>query len=293
MPKNTPESELLVPLYPMLYEKAVQLALSEDLGRGGDITTDAIVSLNYNATALIVARAPGRVAGMDVAGHAFHCLDPRLRFEAQIHDGENVETGDTLAIVQGNARPILSAERTALNFLTHLSGIATATRNIVQAVSSYPVRVVCTRKTAPGLRALQKYAVRAGGGANHRFGLGDAVLIKDNHIIVAGGVTEAIQRVRRHAGHMVKIEVEIDSLKDLEMALAERVDAVLLDNMPVETLAEAVRVANKRAVTEASGGVTPQTAEAVAATGVDLLSVGWITHSAPALDLSLDFAPSL
>ncbi len=290
MPNSASDDSRLISLYPLAYEKTVRRALSEDLGRGSDITTDAIVPFEETVTALIVARAPGRVAGIDVAGYVFQCLDSELRFEVKLHDGKEAEAGDTLAIIHGAARPILSAERTALNFLAHLSGIATATRDIVALVAAFPTRVVCTRKTTPGLRVLEKYAVRAGGGSNHRFGLDDAVLIKDNHIVVAGGVPEAIQRVRRYAGHMVKIEVEVDTLDQLETAIKERIDAVLLDNMPVEMLAEAVRITNRRVITEASGGITRQTARAIAATGVDLLSVGWITHSAPALDLSLDLS---
>ncbi len=290
MPDNNRSSEPLLPLYPLLYDETVRRALAEDLGNAGDITTDAVVPMNEEAVAMIVARAPGRIAGIYVAGHAFHCLDPGLRFEIRLPDGEDAQAGDTLAAVRGCARPILSAERTALNFLMRLSGVATATRNIVSLISAYSARVVCTRKTTPGLRALEKYAVRAGGGANHRFGLDDAILVKDNHILVAGGVTEAVRRVRRRAGHMVTVEVEIDSLEQLEDALKEGVDAVLLDNMPMEMLAEAVRLAKGRAITEASGGVTPETARAIAATGVDLISVGWITHSAPALDLALGLA---
>lgn len=278
----------LVPLYPMLYEHSVRQALLEDLGRAGDTTTDAIVSLQDTASATIISRAPGRVAGIDVAGCAFRLLDPAITFEARIRDGQDAKPGEALAFVHGAARPILSAERTALNFLARLSGIATSTRDIVQRISRYPARVICTRKTTPGLRALEKYAVRAGGGANHRFGLDDAALIKDNHVIVAGNVAEAVRRVRRCVGHMMKIEVEVDSLDQLELALREGVDAVLLDNMTPEILAEAVRLVNKRALTEASGNISPSTAEAVAATGVDLLSIGWITHSAPALNLSLE-----
>jgi nicotinate-nucleotide pyrophosphorylase (carboxylating) len=246
--------------------------------------------LEDTATALIIARAAGRIAGIDVAGHVFHRLDPGLKFEIQIPDGGDAEPDETIASIHGSARPILSAERTALNFLARLSGIATATREIVALISPYPASVVCTRKTTPGLRALEKFAVRAGGGLNHRFGLDDAVLIKDNHILVAGGVSEAIQRVRRHIGHMIKIEVEVDTLEQLEAAVKEEVDAVLLDNMTVEMLTEAVRIANRRVITEASGEITLQSAKAVAATGVDLLSIGWITHSAPALNLSLDLA---
>jgi nicotinate-nucleotide pyrophosphorylase (carboxylating) len=281
------------PLYPILYEDLVRQALLEDLGRGGDLTTDAIVASRDVATALVIARAPGCVAGMDVARQAFRCLDAELHFEILLPDGENAAAGDTLAIVRGAARPILSAERTALNFLARLSGIATATQNIVAQIAGYPARVVCTRKTTPGLRALEKYAVRAGGGSNHRFGLDDAVLIKDNHIVAAGGVAEAIRRVRQRIGHLVKVEVEVDTLDQLETALGERIDAVLLDNMSPDMLADAVRITNKRVIVEASGGITPQTAAAIAATGIDLLSVGWLTHSAPALNLSLDFALSL
>jgi nicotinate-nucleotide pyrophosphorylase (carboxylating) len=290
MSKTNPLIPDLAPLYRMLYEGVVRRALLEDLGRAGDLTTDAIVPRKETATALIVARKPGRVAGLEVARCAFHLLDPEISIELNHHDGSDAEKGDVLGIVCGPARPILSAERVALNFLMHLSGIATATRDIVTSVSAYPTHVVCTRKTTPGLRALEKYAVRAGGGSNHRFGLDDAVLIKDNHIAIAGSVSEAIRRVRKQTGHMVKIEVEVDTLAQLESALQEKVDAVLLDNMSVQGLADAMRMVNKKAITEASGGITPNTAAAIAATGVDLLSVGWITHSAPALDLALDFS---
>jgi nicotinate-nucleotide pyrophosphorylase (carboxylating) len=293
MRKNYGSNSEFPSLYPMLYAKVVRRALFEDLGKAGDITTDAVVSSEDTATALIKARVPGRIAGIEVAGCAFHCLDSGLKFDIRIRDGEDAEPGETIARIQGTARPVLSAERTALNFLARLSGIATATRDIVTLVSAYPARVVCTRKTTPGLRMLEKYAVRAGGGSNHRFGLDDAVLIKDNHIVVAGGVAEAIRRARRHIGHMVKIEVEVDTLEQLEIALKEKVDAVLLDNMKVETLAEAVRMTGRKALTEASGEITAQTAESMAATGVDLLSIGWLTHSAPALNLSLEFSLKL
>ena len=280
----------LSPLFPILYEDAVRRALLEDFGVRGDLTTDAIVLPDDTASGRIVARKNGRVAGIEVAGYVFHCLDPETNFEIRVADGMDVDVGDTLAAIQGAARPVLSAERTALNFLALLSGVATETRNIVASIAAHPARVVCTRKTTPGLRGLQKYAVRAGGGSNHRFGLDDAVLIKDNHIVVAGGVAEAIQRARRNIGHLVKIEVEVDTLEQLEIALREKIDAVLLDNMPIPILTEAVRTTNKKAVTEASGGITAETAEAIAATGVDLLSIGWITHSATALDLSLELA---
>jgi len=203
-------------------------------------------------------------------------------------DGSTVQSGTTLATVCGPARAILTGERVALNFLGHLSGIATSTRGIVDAIAGTRARVVCTRKTTPGLRALEKYAVRCGGGRNHRFGLDDAVLIKDNHVALAGGIAPALERVRRAVGHLVKIEIEVDSLAQLREALDLGADVVLLDNMPLETLREAVAMAKGKAVTEASGGINPTTAAAIAATGVDLLSVGWLTHSAPALDVALD-----
>ena len=293
MNRPTEEPTGLAPLYPIVYQDAVRAALREDIGRGGDLTTQAIVGAGDTASAAIVARQAGRIAGGAVAAAAFRCLDPGLEIEIRIPDGADAAAGETVAVIRGAARPILTAERTALNFLARMSGIATVTRDIAAAIAPWPARVVCTRKTTPGLRVLEKYAVRAGGGSNHRFGLDDAVLIKDNHIVVAGGVTEAVRRVRRGAGHMVKIEVEVDTLEQLETLLGERVDAVLLDNMPVDMLAEAVRRVGKRLVTEASGGVTPATARAIAATGVDLISIGWLTHSAPALNLSLEVALKL
>lgn len=280
----------LAPLYPLLYEDLVRRALAEDLGRAGDLTSDAVLPADLQAAASLVARAPGRLAGLPVALAAFRLLDPALAIDVRAADGEDVAAGAVLATVRGAARSILSAERTALNLLGRLCGIATATRDLVAAVAPHGARVVCTRKTTPGLRALEKYAVRAGGGANHRFGLDDAVLIKDNHRALAGGLRTAVERARRGAGHMVKIEVEVDDLDQLDEALALGVDVVLLDNMPLPTLAEAVRRARGRALTEASGGIQPATAAAIAATGVDLLSVGWLTHSAPALDVALDVA---
>jgi nicotinate-nucleotide pyrophosphorylase (carboxylating) len=280
----------ITPPNPLLYQETVRSALLEDLGRAGDLTTDAIVRPEEEAAASVIARAEGRIAGLDIALFAFRCLDERMHAQIVIADGNDAPAGEPIALVRGSARAILSAERTALNFLGRLCGVATATRGIVAAVAPYSAKVVCTRKTTPGLRVLEKYAVRAGGGANHRFGLDDAVLIKDNHRVIAGGITEAIRRVRRHAGHMIKIEVEVDTLDELEEALSQGVDAILLDNMPVEILAQGVRMAKGRALTEASGGITPANAAAIAATGVDLLSVGWITHSSPALDVSLDVA---
>jgi nicotinate-nucleotide pyrophosphorylase (carboxylating) len=277
--------------HPLLYEELVRRTLLEDLGRAGDLTTDAIVGEDLMAEALVVARQAGRIAGLGVAACAFRLLDPDALVEIERGDGADAVAGARVATVRARARAVLSAERTALNFLCRLSGIATATRQVVAALEGISARVVCTRKTTPGLRLLEKYAVRVGGGSNHRFGLDDAVLVKDNHRVIAGGVAEAVARVRRHASHMVKIEVEVDTLAQLEEALRVGVDAVLLDNMSVAMLRDAVALARGRAITEASGGITPQTVHAVAETGVDLISLGWLTHSVPALDLALDVVP--
>lgn len=275
-------------LLPLLYEDVVRRALLEDLGRAGDITTDAIVPPDLAGRAAVVARAPGRVAGLEPALHAFRLLDPECRIEVRPRDGSDVAKGDTIARVDATARAILAGERTALNLLGHLSGIATATRDVVARLQGLETRVVSTRKTLPGLRALQKHAVRVGGGGSHRYGLDDAVLVKDNHVALAGGVTEAVLRVRRSVGHLVKLEVEVDTLAQLEEALAIGVDAVLLDNMDLPMLREAVRRARGRALTEASGGIRPENVREVAETGVNLVSLGWLTHSAPSLDVALD-----
>jgi len=282
----------LSPLPAVVYEPLVRRALDEDLGRAGDLTTEATVPADLNAEADVVARVAGRVAGLDVAAAAFRLLDPSLVWHPRVADGEDVEAGTVLARVAGKARAILTAERTALNFLGHLSGIATATRDIARAVEevSPGTRVADTRKTLPGLRALQKYAVRTGGGSNHRFALDDAVLIKDNHIALAGSIGTAVAAARARAGHLVKVEVEVDTLEQLEAALAAGADVVLLDNMDLDTLRLAVELTAGRAVTEASGGITPKTAPAIAATGVDLLSIGWLTHSVRNLDVALDVA---
>ncbi len=288
---SLPSSAPIPPLYPILYEPLVRRALAEDLGRAGDLTTDAVVPAAARGEGRIVARAAGRIAGLAPALAAFRILDPGLDVEILTADGRDAGAGEPLAVVRGPLRPILSAERTALNLLGRLSGVATATHGIVRALAGTGARVVCTRKTTPGLRALEKHAVRCGGGANHRFGLDDAVLIKDNHRAAAGGVRPAVERARAHVGHLVKIELEVDTLDELEEGLALGVDAVLLDNMTLDELAEAVRrvaEAGGRTITEASGGITPDSAPAIAATGVDLLSVGWITHSAPVLDIALD-----
>jgi nicotinate-nucleotide pyrophosphorylase (carboxylating) len=276
------------PLPLVMIEPLVRATLLEDLGRAGDITTDAIVPADARAECALVARQPGVVAGLDFALTAFRLIDPAIECSVQRPDGARLAPGDLIATVRGPARGILTAERTALNFLCHLSGVASATRGIVDAIAGTKAHVVCTRKTMPGLRSAQKYAVRVGGGSNHRFGLDDAVLIKDNHVAIAGGVRAAVERVRAGVGHMVKIELEVDTLAQLEEALALRVDAVLLDNMGPDTLRQAVGMVDGRMITEASGRIRPDTAPAIAASGVDLLSVGWLTHSAQVLDIGLD-----
>jgi len=275
-------------LLPIMLEPLVRMALLEDLGRAGDITTDALVPAEAAAEAAFVARQPGVIAGLDLARLAFELVDPRVGMEVVAGDGATVAPGDTVARLRGPARAILTGERVALNFLGHLSGIATATASIVQAIEGYGARVVCTRKTTPGLRAVEKYAVRCGGGANHRFGLDDAILIKDNHIAVAGGVVPALRLARAAAGHLVKIEIEVDSLAQLAEVLSIGADAVLLDNMTPDMLREAVGMVDGRCITEGSGRVDRQSAPAIAASGVDLISVGWMTHSAAVLDIGLD-----
>ena len=277
------------PLPRIMIEPLVRMALLEDLGRAGDLTTDAIVPSGHQATTLLVARQSGVIAGLDLARLSFELLDPAIAIRVERDDGAAVAPGDVIAAIAGPARAILTAERVALNFLSRLSGIATATASIVAAIKDTRARVVCTRKTTPGLRAIEKYAVRAGGGSNHRFGLDDAVLIKDNHVAIAGGVTEALRRARTGAGHLVKIEIEVDTLEQLREALDHGIDAVLLDNMDATMLAEAVAMVAGRALTEASGRITPATAPSIAATGVDLMSIGWLTHSVSILDIGLDF----
>ena len=277
-------------LPPLLVADAVRAALKEDLGRAGDITSLATIPEKAKAEAVISARKPGTLAGLALAEAAFAAIDPAVQFKALKRDGDRLAAGAVVARVKGPARAVLSAERVALNYLCHLSGIATETARLVALVAHTSARICCTRKTTPGLRAFEKYAVRCGGGWNHRFGLDDAILIKDNHIAVAGGVAEAIRRARAFAGHLVKIEVEVDSLDQLAEALTAGPDVVLLDNMKPTMLRKAVALVAGRARTEASGGITPDTVAAVAETGVDYISSGWITHSAPALDLGLDIA---
>lgn len=276
------------PPLPLLYEPIVAAALREDLGRSGDQTTDVVVPAEARAAAHLVAREAGRAAGLPIACRAFTLLDEGVEVDYRAADGDDVAAGATLAVVSGPARAILSAERVALNLLGRLCGIATLTRDVVSSLEGTAARVACTRKTTPGLRLLEKYAVRVGGGSNHRFGLDDAVLIKDNHIAVAGGVAAAVGRARAGVGHLVKIEVEVTDLAQLDEALAAGAEVVLLDNMPPDLLRRAVARVAGRAVTEASGGITPATAREVAEAGVDVLSLGWLTHSVPALDVALD-----
>nr|WP_211338934.1 carboxylating nicotinate-nucleotide diphosphorylase [Georgenia muralis] len=273
---------------PLLVEPLVRAALLEDLGRAGDVTSDTVVPADRRATVALVAREAGVVAGTDLAVAAFGLVDRRTEVAVLHPDGTRVSAGDVVARVTGPARGILTAERVALNFLGHLSGVATATAQIADAVAGTGTRVTCTRKTTPGLRAVEKHAVLAGGGVNHRFGLDDAVLIKDNHIALAGGVRAAVAAARAGVGHLVKIEIEVDTLDQLREVLTDPVDAVLLDNMTPEQLREAVALVGGRMVTEASGRLTAATAPAVAASGVDLMSAGRITHSAPVLDIGLD-----
>jgi nicotinate-nucleotide pyrophosphorylase (carboxylating) len=276
-------------LPPFLVERAVAAALEEDLGQAGDITTDPIIPAHATAEAEIVARKEGVIAGLDLAAASFKALDPDAQFLADVADSARVAAGARLARIQGNARALLSAERVALNFLGHLSGIATLTAAYVEAIEGTEARIACTRKTTPGLRAFEKYAVRAGGGFNHRFGLYDAVLVKDNHIAAAGGLAQALAKLRARTGHLVKVEVEIDTLDQLDEALHFPIDAVLLDNMDAATLKKAVALVNGRVLTEASGGVSLETVRKIAETGVDLISVGALTHSAARLDLELEW----
>ncbi|MEM6381153.1 MAG: carboxylating nicotinate-nucleotide diphosphorylase [Pseudomonadota bacterium] len=277
---------------------AVGMALREDLGRAGDITSLATLPEGSTASAVIKARKPGVIAGLPLAEEAFAQIGKGVRFEAHTADGAAVEVDSTIATIKGPAIHVLSAERVALNFLTHLSGIATATRAYADAIAHTDAKVTCTRKTLPGLRALQKYAVRMGGGSNHRYGLDDAILIKDNHVAVCGGVVEAMASARAFAGHLVKIEIEVDTLDQfvslLELPDTARPDVVMLDNMEPDQLRQAVLL-NEEAigrcvVLEASGGITLETIAAVAESGVDYISSGWLTASAPALDLGLDIS---
>lgn len=280
----------MIPTLPQLvYEPLVRTALLEDLGRAGDLTTNATISATRTATVQLVSRDLGVVAGTACAALAWHLVDPQIRVSFALADGDRVGPGDVLGTITGPARGILTGERVALNFLGHLSGVATGTASIADAIAHTDARVCDTRKTLPGLRVLQKYAVRCGGGDNHRFGLDDAVLIKDNHVAIAGGIAQAVRLARANTGHMVKIEVEVDNLDQLQDLLELEVDAVLLDNMSPDMLRSAVELVDGRMVTEASGRITPKTAVPIAEAGVDLLSCGWLTHSVKVLDIGLDY----
>ncbi len=277
------------PPHALLIEPIVRHALEEDLGRAGDITSELTIPPDARSNAKLVARGGGTIAGLIAAQCAFRLVDSSVMFDVKVPDGSTVAANAVLATVAGFSRALLTGERVALNFVGHLSGVATATRALVDAVAGTKARIVCTRKTTPGLRLLEKYAVRCGGGFNHRFGLDDAVLIKDNHMVAAGGIRPAIERVRAGLGHMAKVELEVDSLAQLEEALGLGVDTILLDNMKPDDLRRAVAMAKGRATLEASGNITLSTVRAVAEAGVDYISSGAITHSAPSLDVALDF----
>jgi nicotinate-nucleotide pyrophosphorylase (carboxylating) len=274
-------------------DAAIARALAEDLGRAGDITSVATVPEDMQGRAVVVARAAGVIAGLPLVDAAFRRLAPRIDVQSEVRDGETVAAKARLMTVAGPARALLGAERVALNFLGRLSGVATATAQFAKRIAHTKARITCTRKTTPGLRALEKYAVRCGGGFNHRFGLDDAILIKDNHIAVAGGIRAVLRRARAVAGHLVRIEIEVDTLDQLREVLDEGgADVVMLDNMDAATLRRAVDMVAGRLITEASGGVTLDTVAAIAETGVDYISSGWITHSAPQLDVALDIQVS-
>ena len=279
----------VAPLSPFIIEPLVRMALAEDLGRAGDITSDSTVPESARACVVIAAREEGRIAGLDIAEAAFRMVDANLKITRLIREGADVKKGDEVMKVEGRARSILTAERVALNFMGHMSGVATLTLKMVRAVGNHKAKIAATRKTLPGLRAVQKYAVMIGGGIPHRYGLDDAVLNKDNHIAMSGGVRNAIRNAKAHIGHTVKIEVEVDTLEQLAEVLDEGVDIVMLDNMTGEQMKQAVAMVGGRAVVEASGGVTLARIPEIAATGVDLISSGAVTHSAPNFDVGLDY----
>jgi nicotinate-nucleotide pyrophosphorylase (carboxylating) len=276
---------------PILLDQLLQQALIEDIGHG-DVTTNAIFSASDRLKGKFIVKKSGRIAGLDVVSKAFQLLDPNVQFAPLVSEGADLEEGSTVAVVEGSAHAILSGERVALNLFQRMSGIATETREICKLVADLPVRIVDTRKTLPGLRMLDKYAVRVGGGSNHRHGLYDAVMIKDNHIAGAGSITSAVDKVRQYVGHMVKIEVEAETMSQVEEALAAKVDVIMLDNMTIEEMKEAVKRIGGKALSEASGGITPDNVREVALTGVDMISLGWLTHSVKALDISLEIETS-
>jgi nicotinate-nucleotide pyrophosphorylase (carboxylating) len=291
-PYGTMTTSLLCPdafLNPLEIDAAVTRALNEDLGRAGDVTSIATIPEDKQARAVVVARAAGVISGLPLVAACFQKLAPAIEIAPHARDGANVAGKIALMTVTGPARAVLSAERVALNFLGHLSGVATATHELVRRIAGSRTRFCCTRKTTPGLRALEKYAVRCGGGFNHRFGLDDAILIKDNHIAVAGGIRPVLERAKAAAGHLVKVEIEVDTLEQLREVLdVGLADAVLLDNMDPATMRKAVEMVGGKFQLEASGGITLETIAEVAKTGVDYASSGWVTHSAPNLDVALD-----
>lgn len=272
-----------------IIRQAVEEALQEDLGRAGDLTSNSVIPEDLLATGILNSRHTGIVSGIRFAERSFKTLSPEIEFTTHIADGSPVNPGDRIATIKGPGRALLTAERVALNYLGHLSGIASLTNLYVKQTEGTKASVCCTRKTTPGLRAFEKYAVKCGGGMNHRFGLDDAVMIKDNHIAIAGSISEAVKRARENTGHNVKIEVEVDTLQQLGELLKCNADIVLLDNMSPQMLTEAVNMIDGKMLAEASGGVNLDTVKAIADTGVDLISVGALTHSAPVLDIGLDF----
>jgi nicotinate-nucleotide pyrophosphorylase (carboxylating) len=278
------------PLPDIILDPIVRLALAEDLGRAGDLTTDATISPRTDMSVVIAARKTGVVAGLDAARYALKLVDADMTLNVELDDGSPIKPGDVIARLDGKARSILTAERTMLNFIGRLSGIATKTSQFVETVSHTNARIVCTRKTTPGHRAVEKRAVRCGGGTAHRYGLDDAIMIKDNHIAACGSVSEAMTRAKAYAGHLRMIEIEVDNLDQLREAIKFDPDAILLDNMDNDTLRRAVAIINDRAIAEASGGVNIDTVAGIAETGVDFISVGALTHSAPNLDVGMDVA---
>ncbi|SOE08871.1 nicotinate-nucleotide pyrophosphorylase [carboxylating] [Hoeflea halophila] len=284
-------SAYLPELPQLMIEEQVRAALREDLGRAGDITSNATIGLERQATAQMNSREAGVISGLPLAEAAFRLINPAIRFEALMADGARVEPGAMIARISGPARGLLSAERVALNYLMHLSGVATHTARFADAIAHTPARVTCTRKTIPGLRAVEKYAVRCGGGSSHRYGLDDAILIKDNHIAVAGGISEALRAAKAFAGHLVRVEIEVDTLAQFQEVLDEGADVCLLDNMGPEMLGQAVamnKAAGGQITLEASGNVDLDTIRAIAETGVDYISTSKITMAAPTLDIGLD-----
>lgn len=278
------------PPAPLVYQDLLKTALLEDLGMAGDLTSEVAVPATARARTEVRVRPAGRIAGLPMAVETFRLVSPEIAVEILRPEGSDVAPGEVVAVVEGPARAVMTGERVALNLMQRLSGIATVTAKAAADAAKHGARVACTRKTTPGLRALEKYAVKVGGGMNHRFGLDDGILVKDNHIAAAGGLDAVLDRIQGRVGHMVKVQIEVDSLDQLEVLLKRPVDAVLLDNMGPDVLRQAVAMVAGRMLTEASGGIRPEMVADYAASGVDMLSLGWLTHSAPSLDIGLDFS---